>query len=695
MDDLAKKIEIEYLGLDSSEARKIVNPFENRSIKDIEEPHLHLLRLMRDPNYFYFTCRALMNGPDGRPLELLPFQCVILRELWYRPFPMLVASRGAGKSWLLALYAMLRALFIQGRKIVITGSGFRQAKTVFQYAETIWNNSPMLQSLVAENPESGPHHGADRWVLRLGDSTITALPLGDGQKIRGERANDVISDEHASVPPETFETVVAGFGVVEIAPVVNVKEHARIRVLKRHRLWTPEMEQEHRLRVGNQTIIAGTASYQFNHFYTYWRRWKGYIESKGDPRKLLEIFRRDGKDEIPPNFDWRDYSIIRLPVELLPEGFMDAKQIARSKATQHTGTFQNEFSAVYSGDSNGFYKRSLVESCVTSKPIIVNGEPVQFRATTKGDEKSHYIYGIDPASEHDRFSIVILEVYPSHRRIVYCWTTTRQEFRARVDKNLTTEGDFYGFCARKIRDLMRAFPCEHIAMDSQGGGVAVAEALADPDKLHRGEQPLWQIAADHPLSDGKERESDTYAGLHIIELVNFARAEWTSEANHGMRKDFEDKVLLFPEYDPGVLAIAMEDDSRVNRIYDTLEDAVTEVEEIKEELATIIHTQTPGSFRDHWDTPEVKTEGSKKGRLRKDRYSALLMANAAARRLNRMREQAEVAPWGGFVNNRYSVAPPAPASKRMYASAPDWFASGVEGNREGYGWVVRRDGVEY
>jgi hypothetical protein len=132
---------------------------------------------------------------------------------------------------------------------------------------------------------------------------------------------------------------------------------------------------------------------------------------------------------------------------------------------------------------------------------------------------------------------------------------------------------------------MKSFPCEHIALDSQGGGVAVAEALHDNDKLEKGEVPLWPITSDHPLSDGKERPSDAYPGGHIIELVNFARSEWTSDANHGMRKDFEDKALLFPEFDSLLLEMAAEEDGNHKRIYDTLEDAVKEVEDLKDEFA--------------------------------------------------------------------------------------------------------------
>jgi hypothetical protein len=205
--------------------------------------------------------------------------------------------------------------------------------------------------------------------------------------------------------------------------------------------------------------------------------------------------------------------------------------------------------------------------------------------------------------------------------------------------------------------------------------------------MEAGEVPIWEINSYHPLSDGKARPSDDMAGLHILEMVNFARAEWVSDANHGMRKDFEDKVLLFPAYDPVILELANEDDQRNKRIYDTLDDATYEIEQCKEELATIIHTQTPGTNRDKFDTPEVKLPGSKKGRLRKDRYSALLMANAAARKLARQPDQPEMVPYGGFVgrikDDEYKDAP-------MYYG-PDWFVNPQGGQILGV--AVSRNGV--
>jgi hypothetical protein len=138
-----------------------------------------------------------------------------------------------------------------------------------------------------------------------------------------------------------------------------------------------------------------------------------------------------------------------------------------------------------------------------------------------------------------------------------------------------------------------------------------------------------------------------------------------------MRKDFEDKVLLFPYFDSATIGLAISDDKIKNRLYDTLEDCVMEIEELKDELSMIIMTQTI-SGRDKWDTPEVKLPGGRKNRLRKDRYSAILMANMSARKIRRTPASPVYESIGGFVGGaRKDTAGP------NYVG-PSWFTEGMK-----------------
>ena len=1077
---IPKWVDYAWLGLGDIDKIKRNNPLHRCVSLDMMQSGLNIVRLMKDPNYLSFTTKVLLD------IQLLPEQAIILEELWKRPFPMFVGTRGFGKSWILAVYATLKCILSSGIKIVIVGAGFRQAKVIFEYMETIWKNAPILRSLC--DNDSGPRRDVDRCTVKINNSVAYAIPMGDGNKIRGLRANIIISDEFAAISPDIYETVVAGFAAVSSDPVMNVKEAARRKELSKLGIWTADAEYKYGQRQRNQAIISGTADYGFKSFAKYWQRYHDIIQSKGNLNKLREIL---NTDDVPSGFDWKDYSIIRVPYELVPEGFMDDKQIIRAKATMHAGIYNLEYGAcasfdtdiitsegvkkiidielgdlvlthkgrfkkvlrkfcrpynsniiqyktygcnisnlftphhqfygvnnnfvplydiidnmylsnlkelsnlqfinlkdicsdyvyrnqyiyckgsrgklsnddindildqlakgikqtiiakkynvhqvsissiglcqrpkaslnniikldynfglcvgyyasegscskrmvafaldahvntkftsyikelcdaiklsfgiipkqynrkdntvqiqinsrlarqvfkyicpgishtklikhdilfsneyflkgfivgIFNGDghlrdnlamlqlaninlvmqvklilsyfnigcsinklnrsdkrrdtyvltmfgknlikfyqifynktistngkhfyinniqdksifkiktkelipykglvynleveednsystlnatvhncfisdSEGFFKRSMIESCVgtPTKPILLPSGEVWFDISLHGSNDKQYIIGIDPASEADNFSIIVLEVHADHNRIVYGWSTNRQDFKRRLKVGLANKDDFYGFCARKIRDLMKVFPTVALAMDSQGGGVAVEEALHDSDKMEPGELPIWPV-----IDDDKEKDTDIKPGLHILHLCQFAKRDWTAEANHGMRKDFEDKVLLFPRFDSITLGLSSENDNmrkklfedanpgKVYNIYDTLEDCVAEIEELKNELSTIVMTQTGTDVgaRDRWDTPEVKLPNGKKGKLRKDRYSALVMANMVARQYKRADIPAEYKMVGDFANNLILT----PVQGKPY-SGPDWFVRGME-----------------
>ena len=651
-----KNIENAWLGIDINES-DLFNPLEfvvdGADRDDLLE---RIAWLMVQPEYFSFVCKYILN------IELLPFQSLLLYELWNRKFPMVIGSRGMGKSFILSVYPLLRALFMPRRKIVVVGAAFRQSKVLFEYMDTIWKNAPILRDLCGSN--SGPRRDVDRCVMHIGDSTITCLPLGDGSKIRGQRANDIIADEFASIPRDIFENVVAGFAAVAASPSEKVKSKAKAKRAKELGVDF-KIEQSLITEKSNQIILSGTAYYDFNHFADYWKRYRNIINSRGNKTKLEEVF----SGEVPEDFDWTEYSIVRMPVDTLPDGFMDDGQVSRAKATVHSGIYNMEYGACFTTDSQGFFKRSLLESCTTSptKPIILPSGEVSFESLLKGAPDKKYVFGVDPASEVDNFSIVVLEVNADHRRVVHCWTTNRQQHKDKLRSKMVDEDDFYSYCAKKIRQLMRVFPCLEIALDAQGGGIAVMEALHDKDKIPEGEVAIW------PVIEEKAKDTDDHSGLHILKLCQFARADWLAEANHGLRKDFEDKVLLFPFFDSASIGLSIEHDKVSGRKYDTLEDCVMEIEELKDELSMIIMTQTT-TGRERWDTPEVKVAAGRKNRLRKDRYSSLIMANMSARSFLTEKGITEFSTIGGFAQRDTSAKF---QNEKLY-HGPSWFSEKMQ-----------------
>ena len=112
--------------------------------------------------------------------------------------------------------------------------------------------------------------------------------------------------------------------------------------------------------------------------------------------------------------------------------------------------------------------------------------------------------------------------------------------------------------------------------------------------------------------------------------------------------------------------------SDLTPIYDSGSECILEIEELKNELTTIVMTQTSSGSgaRDRWDTPDVKLPNGKKGKLRKDRYSALIIANMLARQLTRNLPPINYEIIG-------TNASQAVAQKGQMYKGPAWFTEGA------------------
>ena len=140
--DIKRLLDEAYLNLGDTDKLEIKNPLlDSLEGQFAGNPVLELCSHFRNPDYLHWVCKTILN------IDLLPFQSAIIKELWTRTFPMLVAARGGGKTFILSVYAILRALLCPGSKIVIVGAAFRQSKLLFEYMETFWRNAPILRSI--------------------------------------------------------------------------------------------------------------------------------------------------------------------------------------------------------------------------------------------------------------------------------------------------------------------------------------------------------------------------------------------------------------------------------------------------------------------------------------------------------------------------------------------------------------------
>jgi hypothetical protein len=264
-------------------------------------------------------------------------------------------------------------------------------------------------------------------------------------------------------------------------------------------------------------------------------------------------------------------------------------------------TYLNEYEAIFTKDSAGFFKMS-----------VVNRNTEKFRISKVGDQISEnkclgHLFGIDVASEFDNFAVCVLAIYPNHAKIKNVWTTNRKSFEERQRLKLTDTTEYYSFCTRKVRELIECYPPlmshptgAYLACDIGGGGVAIREAFHDIEKLRHGERPIYEITdpSDYKHSDGLE-------GDHCLMMVPFNSAEVRQDLYYGGRKMLEDGRIKFPYWDTIAMEEAFDaDESQREKfinsnlgdneliLYDTLEDTYMEIQKTIDELCSIKVTRT-------------------------------------------------------------------------------------------------------
>ncbi|MCI0557953.1 MAG: terminase family protein, partial [Nitrososphaera sp.] len=475
------------------------------------------------------------NNQQGKPLRLESFQQIMLELLWYKKFPMVLATRGAGKTFILALYALLRALLVPGSKIVIVGAGFRQAKLVFKYIEQLYESSPLIKEAIAH--WGGPKYGSDAATLRVGLSSIQAIPIGDGEKIRGMRATVLIADEFASIPEDIFDIVIAPFTAVHMNPAERASQKRFIKRLEglgadQRLVQAIQSTQD----FGNQIVISGTPSYKHNHFYKRYCVYMAFLKSKGNPQHLKRALEEQqlastGRHQEINDDDvrhaettWRQYAVYQLPYTALPEGFMEEDIIRTARASYPGHRFAMEYLSQFPDDTDGFIKRSWIDRATPRGP---EQQPVFVELY--GDPRASYVMGVDPARFNDNLGIVVLKITERGKEFVYCQAWDRTQFSV---------------SAQRIREIVKRFHVSYIAMDTGGGGEQIREWLCKKVDEVQPQDFIWVIADQMEKYTG-DKTGMAAPGRKILEMVDFT-SSWISQAAHGVEADIEQGNILFP-----------------------------------------------------------------------------------------------------------------------------------------------------
>ncbi len=451
--------------------------------------------------------------------------------MWFKNYVMAIMCRGAGKTFLLGVFAALKALLYPGHRVGLLAPTFRQSKMIFDEVTKLWQGSAILQA----STERKPTQQSDNCYLRfkaIGGkpaSIIQAIPLGDGTKIRGSRFFTIVCDEFPHIPEEIFNLVIRPMAATSRSPMERVRRlEKKKELLARGLITQGQLDAE--LKSTNQIVITSSGYFTFNHMFTLYCAYKA------------EMLRGNEK-----------YAVFRVPYWHLPQGFLDTDNVEAAKREMSGLEFRMEYEAAFIPDTDAFYKASLLEACSrTNFPTQVVGTPGK-----------SYCLGIDPARAEDSFAICIMEM-DRPAKVVCAYEYQKVAFPK---------------MATLIEDLCDAFNIEHIYMDAGGGGLAIKDILAENSHQH----PLG------PILDPEDEVFMFRTGRHILTMCNFS-TDFISDSNFACLRLLEHRDLLFP-----TTSIEDTPSSQTDEAWSTVQDMKAQMQtiELSETLTGKHHFDVP------------------------------------------------------------------------------------------------------
>ena len=208
------------------------------------------------------------------------FSIWLLKACWRQIIFLGVWSRGMSKSYTTGIYAVLDAILNQGVETGILSRSFRQSKMIFKKIEDIAAKPEayLLKQCITHVSKSN-----DEWVMEIGKSRIRALPLGDGEKLRGFRFHRIIIDEFLLMPERIYNEVIVPF----LSVVQNPTQREELYQVESKLIEQGKLTEEDRYQWPNNKLIAlSSASFKFEYLYKLYEQYENLIFNPKTMREL-------------------------------------------------------------------------------------------------------------------------------------------------------------------------------------------------------------------------------------------------------------------------------------------------------------------------------------------------------------------------------------------------------------------------
>ena len=363
-----------------------------------------------------------------------------------------IASRGMGKTYLIAIYACIRCILYPGSKVVLTSGTRRQALTILEKIQTellprsanLRNEIDMSQTKFA---------GQDAKIMFKNTSYIKVVTASD--TARGNRATLLVVDEFRMVKKDTINMVLKKFLTERREPLYTELSEAEVAA---ERAKEPNMQ-------------CYLSSAYFKDHWSYAQTLNTFKMMLDDtksgfvcalPYELAieqgRMFKEDiESDMLEPDFNELKF---RMEMEAMWIGgedgaFFDFNSISKTRHIQYP-MYPNETAALLSAQ-----KRLRIPPKANGEKRILSAD-IALMAS-----KRH---------NNDATAVFINQMLPSK---------SGGRYTSNIVYGDTFEGLNTADQALIIRRLFEEYSCDHIVLDCSGLGLGVYDALVrdmtDPD----------------------------------------------------------------------------------------------------------------------------------------------------------------------------------------------------------------------
>ena len=384
---------------------------------------------------------------DYLNVVLKPFQQILLYEMMHNNYSLYVASRGQGKTFLMALFAIIRCILFPHTKICVASATRSQANELLSKIEDEfmkgfgWGSDNLKREITYHTV------GTNKAVIEFANgSWIKVVTSSDSA--RGNRANILIIDEFWMLDLNTINTVLRKFLSAS-----------------RHPGYLDNPKYQH-LQERNKEMYAGSA----------------WMKSHWSFKKAKTYF-------VNMLDDQKKYFVCGLPYQIaIKDNLLNREQVEdeMSEADFDEIKWQTEMEALFFGDKEeAFFKFDDVNDNRKLKTAIYPLKITNRYRELKIPDLAHNerrILSVDIAlmasSKHknDATSIFINSAIP----------TNNNKYIGNIIYTENHEGKKTEELALIIRRLFAQFKCTDLVIDTNGGyGLGIfdilTEDMIDPD----------------------------------------------------------------------------------------------------------------------------------------------------------------------------------------------------------------------